>query len=91
MKNQIYIGLTAIVGYSIFKSSQAKAVAKAEIKESAIVDGSNWQGTLWQRLSALDLVTYRAQNLAGSTNAAPGFMDQANIGLGQYARWDGSL
>lgn len=89
--NSIYIGMAAIVGYSIFKSSQAKAAAKTEIKEAEIVDGSNWQGTLWDRLSALDLVTYRNQNLAGSTNAAPGFMDQANIGLSQYARWDGSL
>lgn len=90
MKN-IYIGMVAIVGYSIFKSAQAKTAAKSEIKEAAIVDGTNWQGTLWQRLEAYDLVSASNPNIAGGTNAAPSFMDQIRIELGSYARWDGSL
>lgn len=90
MKN-IYVAAGAAVAYVAWRRGQAREAAKSAITEAEITDGTNWQGSMWQRLSALDLVSRGFSNLGGSANASPGFMEQKNIGLGLLAGWDGGL
>lgn len=93
MKNNYLIaGAAAAAGaFVVWQRGKAREVAKTAITEAEITDGTNWQGSMWQRLSALDLVSGGFPNLGGSVNAAPGRMEQANIGLNRIAGWDGGL
>lgn len=70
-------------------ASAPAGVRVGQLGEGAIVDGSNFTGTAWQRLSGADLVDPAARNLAAGAQADPGMVGQRQIGL--MPGWDGTL
>lgn len=72
------------------KTQQQQGAKVGELSELPILDGSNWTGDWWTRLTtAADLKDSTAPNLAGAVNADPGRVGQSQIGL--VPAWDGSL
>ena len=58
--------------------------------EEGIIDGTNWTSDLWSTLqTAADFRDPTAPNIAGTANADPGVVGQAQIGV--TPGWDGSL
>ena len=88
MKN-IYVGIGLAIGYGVWRRSVAREAKRTEITEAPITDGTNWQGSLYQRLMGLDLVAPGAPNLNGGVNADPGKIGMANLGLNPG--WNGGL
>jgi hypothetical protein len=88
MKN-IYLIAGGVVAVLVWRRGAAKEAAKNQITEAPITDGTNWQGTMWDRLDSLDLTLRNAPNLNGSVSADPGRIGQAAIGL--QPSWNGGL
>lgn len=66
--------------------------ARAEQSLNEGIDFTNatdWQGTLWQRLSGADLTLSHAPNLGGTAVADPGKVGLANAGI--VPAWNGGL
>lgn len=60
-------------------------------REDVPVNGTDFQGAIWDRLNGTDLLNARWEdrNLANSTNADPGRIGQAQLGL--QPDWMGNL
>lgn len=60
-------------------------------REAVPVNGTDFQGAIWDRLNGTDLLNARWEdrNLANSTNADPGRIGQAQLGL--QPDWMGNL
>lgn len=89
MKTTLYIaaGVAAVLLYMRGKKQDA---AKTAIQEAVPTDGTNWVGkSVWDRMDGSDLRAQTGGNLAGSLNADPGKMGQAELGL--QPSWNGGL
>lgn len=86
--------LLALLMYVAYTWAKKKQEAQAEAdkwREDLPVNGTDFQGNMWQRLAGSDLKNQRLvdQNLANATNADPGKVGQAQIGL--TPAWNGNL
>lgn len=70
--------------------SQARAEAD-KWREEVPINGTDFQGAIWDRLAGTDLLTARweGRNLDSSLIADPGKVGQASIGLAPA--WNGNL
>lgn len=71
------------------RKQEADAVARW--REDVPINGTDFQGAIWDRLNGTDLLTARweGRNLADSTVADPGRIGQAQLGL--QPDWMGNL
>lgn len=68
----------------------ANRAAAAQWEEELPVNGTDFQGDLWARLSGVDLLAKPGErNLANGTIADPGKVGQADLGL--VPDWRGDL
>lgn len=86
-KTHLAIGAAALVLLQWYKGQQITAAAK-QVEDSVPRAGSDWIGTMWDRLSGTDLVAPGYPNLAAGAVADPGKVGilDAKIAIG----WDGS-
>lgn len=69
----------------------AAKVKADQWREEVPINGTDFQGAIWDRLNGTDLLSARWEdrNLVGSTNADPGRVGQAQMGL--MPDWKGNL
>lgn len=91
MMDETLLAIFTFLAYAWAKRRQAAMAEAAKWEEELPINGTDFQGSLWQRLSGMDLVNMRPQdrNLDGAINADPGKVGQANIGLSPM--WNGNL
>ena len=70
---------------------QRRAEAQRQWHEDVPVNGTDFQGAIWDRLNGTDLLNARWEdrNLAGSITADPGRIGEAQLGL--QPDWAGNL
>lgn len=86
--------LWALLGAVFYLWAQRAAAKKAAADkwvEEVPINGTDWQGAIWDRLDGTDLLAahWQDRNLDDSTNADPGKVGQANLGLSPA--WNGNL
>lgn len=86
--------LWGLLGYVLYTWASKRQEQQAEInrwREDIPVNGTDFQGTIWERLDGVDLLNakWADQNLDNSNSADPGRIGQANIGLAPA--WNGNL
>lgn len=79
--------LTLVVG-TWWKTRQAAQAEAARWKEDLPVNGTDFQGDMWDRMAGQDLLTYE-RNIADSMTADPGKVGQAMAGFSPT--WNGNL
>lgn len=90
MMKKMYLVAAIGVAAILWKRGKAIEAAKHKMEEAAPKDGTNWTGDLWTRLTtANDLKAPVSRNLDDATNADPGKVGQASVGL--VPGWNGSL
>jgi hypothetical protein len=83
--------LASTIGWA-YVQQRAKAKSQEDAwREDLPVNGTDWQGGIYDRMAGADLKTSYAsgRNLADSTNADPGRVGQAQLGL--EPAWNGNL
>ncbi|AVO42723.1 hypothetical protein [Simplicispira suum] len=86
--------LWALFGGIFYLWAQKKIEQKVEAdkwREEVPINGTDFQGAIWDRLDGTDLLNARwaDQNLDNSGPADPGRIGQANLGL--QPAWNGNL
>ena len=86
----IYLGAGLVLLALVWNRGQKRQTADESLSEGTVfTDGTDWQGTLWERLGNKDIPLANAPNIGGSTNAAPSTQDLVLSGVN--AGWNGSL
>lgn len=77
---------------SVWLERRAREVeAQNQWHEDVPINGTDFQGAIWDRLDGTDLLTakWEGRNLVSSINADPGKVGQAKLGL--QPDWAGNL
>lgn len=83
-----------IIGALVFayvRKNHADKLVSDQWREKVPINGTDFQGAIWDRLNGTDLLSARWEdrNLVSSTNADPGRVGQAQLGL--QPDWMGNL
>ena len=83
--------LAVALTWAYVRSKSPERAQEKQWRESVPVNGTDFQGTIWDRLDGTDLLAARWEdrNLVHSTNADPGKVGRAQLGL--EPSWNGSL
>lgn len=89
MKTALYIVGGVFLLLALRKHTGAAKDGTSKVEEAHPLNGTDWQGSLWDRLSGKDLVSPNHANLITGAQADGGGQVAALTGL--KTNWDGSL
>lgn len=83
--------IVGALAYAYMQKQRAALVAINNWREQVPINGTDFQGAIWDRLAGTDLLNARwqDQNLDNSTIADPGKIGRENLGL--TPAWNGNL
>lgn len=79
------------LAWAYVRKNHADKLVAAQWREEVPINGTDFQGAIWDRLNGTDLLAARweERNIVSSTNADPGRVGQAQLGL--QPDWAGNL
>lgn len=85
MSHTAYIvaGVLAVLWWK----GRGKVAQSTQVQDSIPVDGTNFQGDMWQRLAGTDLTAPGYCNCTSGPNASPSMVGYNGVNAG----WDGTL
>lgn len=93
MTNKEMIIAACAIAFFMMHSKGAKKIKAQTVVEAGMptYDGTNWTGTMWDRLAGLDLSLFNHPNIGGGAQADPGAIGRGQALAPSSIGYDGSM